>query len=284
MLSKLSIYSLGTVVKDKEKDSHIVYAIPYEVLTDLDGNLQNATQKVSGTLTEDAGKVFSSTTKRVALRCEWLPFGDLRTTSPDMVLGEQVIIYRYADTQDYYWTPKRQDLMNRKLEHIVLTLSNTKEDQEEKTAPFKKVYTITLSTRDGYLSIVTNDNQKEKAVYEVLLNTKDGIFKLSDNKENALVLNSVERTFRVKAGEITFECDSFINLGTFTQHKWSKLLSTLEVIKGTTLQSTLSVVKGGSFQSNLSVATTGSFGGGISSGAVISAGGFSAPNGAWHRP
>lgn len=253
MLSKLSLYSLGTVVEDKESNSNMVKAIPYEVLTDLDGEVSKFSKSVSGGVEDLSGNVFGGNEKVASIECEWLPFGDLRTTSPDMVLGEQVIIWRYADTEDFYWTPKRQDLLNRKLEHIILTLSNTKDDQDE-SKPYDKAYTITLSTRDGYLSIVTDDNNKEKAKYEYKMNTKEGIVSLTDNHDNSWTLDSPNRKLTVETSEVLYKCKSF------------KITGTLDVLGVSTHHSNLIGKADFKLSGSSTVGGTGKYGGSLSSG------------------
>lgn len=253
MLTKLKIYSLGTVIKDKEPESNTLEVTPYEVLTDLDGTLTGYSESVKGGVTDLSGDVFGGNDKVISIPCEWLPFGDMRTTSPDMVLGEQVIIWRYADTEDYYWTPKRQDLLNRKLEHIILTLSNTPDDQDE-SEPYKKAYTITLSTRDGYLAINTDDNNKEKAKYEFKINTKEGIVSLSDNHDNAWTLDSVNRKWTVEVSEVLYKCKSF------------RITGTLDVVGVSTHHAKLIGKSDFALSGSSVVGGTGTYGGSLTSG------------------
>ena len=258
MLSKLHIFSLGVVVKDKEEDSNFLYVIPYETLTDLDGELANYTESVNKVITEESGTPFDGADKAAELKCEWLPFGDLRTTSPDMVLGEQVIVWRYAKEDDYYWTPKRQDLLNRKLEHIVFTLCNTPDDQDESKTDDKS-YTITLSTRNKMLSIETDDNDKEKAKYLYSINTKEGIVSLSDNHDNEWTLNSVDRKLYVKTGAVVYDCNSF------------KCTGTMDVLKVTTLHDNVFCKKNVTISGNNTVSGTGKYSGALSTGSSFSA-------------
>lgn len=246
MLSKLSVYSIGIVTKDKKENESTIYALPYEVITDLDGTISNYRESIDSAVPELKGNPFNTITKVSEIRCEWLPFGDLRTSAPDIVLGEQVIIWRYGDTQDFYWTPKRQDLLNRKLEHIILTLSNTKDDQSE-AEPYKNAYTITLSTRDGMLSIETDDNNKEKAKYLYLMDTKNGVVSLSDNHDNLWKLDSPNRKLTVVTAEVLYDCKTF------------KVTGTLDVLKVSTFHDNvygkklLNIKGNATFESNASI-------------------------------
>ena len=64
-------------------------------------------------------------TTKPTLTCRWLPMSNSnRVTPPDVRRNEEVLIYRFADTEYYFWTTLSNNTI-RKLEEITVVSSTS---------------------------------------------------------------------------------------------------------------------------------------------------------------
>ena len=116
MKSKLQQFSLGAVVdgydieklKDKEtRDEEITKSIeiyPIEHLSQLDGDLSDVDVVTLKVKDLHNNRISNTITKQKTLSCHWVAMGKYNRVTPPIVnKGETVMIYRYADTDEFYW-------------------------------------------------------------------------------------------------------------------------------------------------------------------------------------
>ena len=211
-LSKLHRYSVGIVVEDNINNDTIIKIYPIEKLFNINGKLNKETfietTLNTKTLIDDVsttddieyieykvGKEKIKIDKTNYLFCSYLnKTNNNLILPPNVCKGEKVMIYRFSNRDEYYWTAEdnfNDNLKHRKEEHIVYTVSDkpkldiTEDEIEDR-------YTITFSTRDKYISLHTTDKYGEYTTYDFKLNTKDGIINLIDGKDNELVWDSTK--------------------------------------------------------------------------------------------
>lgn len=243
------LYSSAYVAATKKPDEDTINVIPIEHLTDVDGSIDTYVGSLDQTM---------------VLEATWINIGcDGRLTSPDVVLGEVVWVYRYADTDKYYWVTIHKDSTIRKLEHVVYGWCDTADDLTE--AKLEDMYTLTASTRDQYIELVTSKKNKEPVLYTVRLDTKEGVLTVKDDVDNTIVLRSTDRSLDVITSTITFTCDKFHVTGdvqfdkTLTTDGATALKSTLAVSGSTTIGGSLNVsgsIKGSSVSNSSTTLST----------------------------
>lgn len=177
MISQLKPISLGIVLVDKPENSDIIDVFPSEQLPFTEGKLNNRPDtKINAT---------------------WIPFGQSnRGTSPDVVAGETVQLYRFADTEDYFWTTIFKEPSLRRLERVLYAWSNVPDKgvvQDKENS-----YFVEVSTKDKWIHVHTATNDGEKCGYDVLIDTKNGRFTLADTLENIINLDSEPGNLNVK--------------------------------------------------------------------------------------
>lgn len=193
------IVSKGVVAENKKAGIDYVEVAPLETLPMMDGELSQKSEDYSSEGSDSDGVAYAeATTTTATLRCKWRGIGQSnRMTSPDVRRGEEVLIYQFADSDEYFWDTFNNHLGIRKLEKVVHSYSGTKD--ESVTDPDEtNSYVFTIDTRNKSLSITTSKADGEPFTYSIELNTKEGSFKLTDDIGNHIYLHSQDKHIRLE--------------------------------------------------------------------------------------
>lgn len=167
-LSQLRSFSLGIVTADKPYDQDMIMAFPVEHMFGHEGDVGD----------------------KSSIEAKWLPKAlSNRHSAPDVCKGETVEIFRYADTDKYYWTTLMREPALRKKEHATYLWSNVPRGDEQVAGPDNS-YWLRVSPKDGVVHFHTPDNDGELTTYDVSINTKEGKLVIKDGKDNTIFLNS----------------------------------------------------------------------------------------------
>jgi phage baseplate assembly protein gpV len=195
--SKFHFYSFGTVAANKPRrgpDGHIcdlVEVFPKEKFTMSAGEITDNVDKIEVKGKDASGQDHQGEIKtKPSLTCKWIPIGEPnRITPPDVRRGEEVIIYRYADTQFYFWTTAFNNLL-RKLETVAWWISGTDDETESERGP-DNGYFIELSSHEKHLIFSTSKKNGEVVRYYLQFNMADGNFLLQDDLGQTILIDSV---------------------------------------------------------------------------------------------
>lgn len=190
-ISKLRIYSYGKVAENKPLNSKVIQVTPTEILPMVDGELKSNPQSLEVTGTRPDGTTYSSAvlTDNV-LEATWFPLGSNRATAPDVRRDEEVLIWRYADTDKYYWTDTGLTEHLRRLETVTYRWSATTEDVKELT--YNNTYSLQVSTHGKHVTLHTSSANGEPYEYTVQINAAEGAIVIQDNVGNLIDLDSAE--------------------------------------------------------------------------------------------
>jgi hypothetical protein len=200
-ISGLRVYSIGRAANNKALNSKELEITPIEQLNMLDGELVSLPfdSEVSGQKA-DGSEYSAKVTLNTALTATWFPMHSNRKTPPDIRRGERVIIWRYKDTDQYYWTETGWDDHLRRLETVHLRWSATADEKADMEDP-SNWYHLSISTHEGLIHLETMRANKEKAKYALQINTKEGIVALADDFGNIWQLESVENIISFQNGD-----------------------------------------------------------------------------------
>lgn len=213
-MSELKLYSLGIVVEDKPVGADMIMVSPMEVLNiQPAGSIKDASTKFEGTLKNSSGKNFASEMKSTNyIKAKWLAFGQSnRITSPDVVANETVILFKFGDVDEYYWTTIFREAELRRQETVMYGFSNLKSG----ISAFDKStsYWLEVDTKKKSVKFHTAMNDGEYTEYDINIDTKAGTFSLKDKKGNSFFLDSQNDKFIVNAlKEISGTAGEVINL------------------------------------------------------------------------
>jgi hypothetical protein len=205
--SALRIWSKGVAASNKALNTDELSVIPYEVTPTLDGELDDSIseQVMEG---KDAFGVSYSVKVQTsaAIVAKWLPFGDRSTTAPDIRRGERVVIYRFADSNDYYWVDEGLDRHLRRLETIIYRVAATPEDLKSETVELTEdnCYFLTISTHEGLISFTTSKANGEPYAWTFQFDTKNGVWTVGDDSGNYIQINPNEPLIHLQNANGTF--------------------------------------------------------------------------------
>jgi hypothetical protein len=190
--SALFIYSIGIVAANKKLDSHLIEAVPTEHVNFVDGELTDNKEEITVSSEDHSGSSWESTlTTTPSITARWFPFGSVtRKTAPDVRRGEKVILFKFADADEYYWVEWEQSKKLRRLETINWALSNnSKEDIDDDPT---KTYWVEWSTHRKLLHVHTSKNDGEPFAWDIQLDAKEGNLVIKDDDGRTIYIQSKE--------------------------------------------------------------------------------------------
>lgn len=192
-LSQLKIYSLGIVAANKKLSTRDIEVTPVEDLPMSSGELTDNAVPCKAAAADQAGNAYSvEVTSSATVKATWLPMcGSNRMSAPDVRRGETVALYRFGDTDRFWWTTLRDDMYLRKLETVIYAFSATKD--ENATNDASNMYFLEISTHNKLVHFHTSNANGEPFVYDIQINTGEGYISIQDDTGNYFLFNSKER-------------------------------------------------------------------------------------------
>jgi hypothetical protein len=187
-------YSTGVVVDHQVPGKHHIKVHLLEVSSALTGNLQGQEDVITAEgVDPDGGEYSDQITARNYVVAKWLKLGaGNRITPPNVRRGDKVMVYRKADTEDYYWIDNDDPEKNfRRLETAIFAFNADPEEGNYEPTPDNS-YFFEVSTHRGKITLSTSQRNGEFCKYNFQFNTKDGRVVLADNVDNVAVFNSAE--------------------------------------------------------------------------------------------
>lgn len=202
MKSKLTKYGYGRVVKDSIEDDWNIEVFITEHVSDVSGDAASKT-KINNTVTDKDGNVNSNVLESGGtITARWLPMGiSNRVTPPNVKIGETVMIYNYAGTDEYFWEDYETEPGLRKEEKVMHFFSNKKEKDDSSGWISKGYYTL-VDTINKVVKLFTSDNNGEYTTYNIQINTREGSMIVEDGKGNHIKLKSTEDTWDISSNNV----------------------------------------------------------------------------------
>lgn len=209
--SLFKIYSLGQVVKDIKEDSQYIDVFPVELHPGKTGEL--SIPEINNTSISDINKTVETiiVAKTTTIKAKWLAIGTPNKLEPPTVCkGETVLLFRYADTDNFFWSTIYNELHLRKREKHTMILSNKESIADGQTQEvLEKSYYITYDTINKFIRLHTDDSDGEFCTYDIEINTKDGFLTVIDGLENEITLDSTLDKLYIKTNkDILTETDN----------------------------------------------------------------------------
>lgn len=188
--SQLRFYSMGTVTAHKPEGTDIIRVSLTERNTMTSGSLDDAKQEydVQSTNSQGVSESMAVNVEQV-VDALWIPDGDNHLlTSPDVRASETVKVYRYADTQQFYWTTCFREPQLRRLENVLYGFSNLKDGFAPHTT--ESSYYLQWDTIRKAVRIVTTQSDGEAFGYTFEINPAESTVKIEDSVGNIILMES----------------------------------------------------------------------------------------------
>lgn len=199
LFSKLRFHCVGLVVADKERESMVAKISPIEIMPLMSGKMALNEEELEHKGMDSFQREYEVKVKHSnAIDCKWLPWGSNRVTAPDLVMGERVAIYRYADSDVYYWKELGLDDNLRRMETVRYLFAANKDRESLDDRSPDNSYLLEVSAHDKLITLKTTNLNDEPYTYVWQLNTADGLWVFTDDVGNYLQLDSKETVITFK--------------------------------------------------------------------------------------
>lgn len=194
-MSLFHIHSVGRAAANKEPKTPALEIFPMETLSYVDGEITDLVQNVTVEGEDAFGEVYQDVLKSSnSIEAAWLPFGSNRVTPPDIRRGERVLLWKYGDTDQYYWASTGLDDYLRRLETVVYAFSDIPTNEDVKALDPTNSYYFEISTHKKMITLSTCKKNGEPFAYKFQFNLEKGIVILMDDVGNYFEMDSRERS------------------------------------------------------------------------------------------
>lgn len=189
--SQLKLYSFGIVLENKPRSINDLLVCPVEILPLLSGELGSEIESLEHKGVDFYGEEYTvKVNARQGIRCKWLSLGSNRVTAPDVRVNERVLIYRFADSDEYYWKETGLDEHLRRLETVSWLFSADPNGLADTPRSAENSYVFEVSTHDKLITLRTTTLNEEPFAYTFQINTNEGRVTLTDDSGNFFELDS----------------------------------------------------------------------------------------------
>lgn len=203
-VSVLKLYSFGRAAANLQKGQKELEVIPIEQLSHLDGEVtDNITTLTSKGSDKDDNQYQVQVEAGNSVKAKWLSRNPNRPYPGLIRRGDELLLWRVGDTDQYYWEETGASGNKRRLDVYVLAISNTKNEEADALTP-QNSYFLEINTVDKIIALVTNKSDGEPYAYNLQLNTKDGALIFTDDVQNSFQLDSKEQLLEFLNGAGSF--------------------------------------------------------------------------------
>lgn len=213
--SNYRFYSIGIVVEDKPEGTDYIKVSPMEELSIQDsGNIADNESSFKGNKGSTSSSDFTTQhTGKSFVRAKWNSMGNgNRTSAPDVVAGESVILMKYGNVDEYFWDEIGREPSLRRLENVLYSFSNLSGGKGSTDFDKDTSYWVQVNTKDKFVHIHTADNDGEACTWDIRIDTGEGSLRIEDGLGNLVDWNAVAGTLHSKFnGSITREAPEIID-------------------------------------------------------------------------
>ena len=139
-----------------------------------------------------------------------------RMTPPNVCKGEKVILYRYGNSDAYYWDTLGYELNLRKEDHVVHAFSDKPSIDEGNVKAginedLEDTYYTMISPKNKTIKLHTTDKYGEYTTYDITLKTDDGYLEIVDGKKNVIRLDSTKDSISMHMEGTSVQYDLEVN-------------------------------------------------------------------------
>lgn len=195
--SGLTLYGVGRAAADLVYDDVVLRVLDIEKLPNLHGKLTDKSTTFTKTTQDSLGKTHSSRGKvSGGTPCTWLDLLGNRMRPVDVQKGERVLIWRYANSSDYFWTATNLDVNFRTLEHYIVGAANRKQRKGEKLTRDNS-YLFEINTITKVINLQTCKSDGEKFAFNITLDGRNGFVQIKDDAGQEMTIKSAEELVRL---------------------------------------------------------------------------------------
>lgn len=196
---KWKLYGYGSVAMDKPEGTNVIEVFLKDILYAAEGDVSKKTDMNLSVNNSEGIVKTEQVSSGTTIPARWLAESQPnRITSPDVRKNETVLVYRYANNDDYYWEKIFTEDKLRGKETVTFAFKNT---DEQVAITLDNSYIFHVSTKNKLIQLHTSTNDGEKVGYDIILDLKESILTSKDTRGNHLTLNSLEDDWTINANK-----------------------------------------------------------------------------------
>ncbi len=196
---KWKLYGYGSVALDKPEGTNIIEVFLKDILYAAEGDVSKTTDMNLSVNNSEGIVKTEQVSSGTTIPARWLAESQPnRITSPDVRKNETVLVYRYANNDDYYWEKIFTEDKLRGKETVTFAFKNT---DEQVAITLDNSYIFHVSTKNKLIQLHTSTNDGEKVGYDIILDLKESILTSKDTRGNHSTLNSLEDDWTINANK-----------------------------------------------------------------------------------
>ena len=223
-MSGFKLFGIGYIkAKAKSIGSPIIDIVLHEIIP----NAEEVTHEPVSISDANGNKVISDSKRSATITALWLSEGN-RVTVPTVVPGETVKVYKYGETDTYYWSLFGYEKDLRGKEVVVYAVSNLDRTKDfgksfdSKSSHFLK---MTSLDEDNKIHIHTSNNNKEPVEMDFIMDVTKGSITLKNSNGHNFTL-SADGTVTTNAVKVVVNCKkSVVNAEDITLNAKSTTLT-----------------------------------------------------------
>ena len=193
------LYGYGNVAIDKPEGTNIIEVFLKDKLYAAEGEVSEKKDMMLSVNDSEGNIKTEKADVRKTIPARWLAESQPnRMTSPDVRKNETVLIYRYANNDDYYWEKVFTEDKLRGKETVTFAFKNTDDLVEVR---LDNSYILHFSTKDKLIQLHTSINDGEKVGYDIILDTGKSTLSVIDTRGNHSTLTSLEDDWKIKTNK-----------------------------------------------------------------------------------
>lgn len=197
-MNVLNFVGTSTVASTKQTNSDEIFVYNPLLFPAAEGGVNLDVARVKNEGVDASGKKVSTDMLKSnkIVPATWKPIGEPnRLTSPDVREGSQVALYQFSGDDEYYWTTFGFASDTMRLETIIYGWNGMPQIKDKSDYDLSKFYTMTISPRDGMMSLRNSNANGEATIIEATFNYMAGHFTLSGARKSLLIWDDVEHSF-----------------------------------------------------------------------------------------
>lgn len=188
------LFGMGIAAIDLPLSSTTLEIVPNEKLTNLKGTIGLNPAEHTHKGVDASGKAYESVMiTSTTITAEWIGGEGNRTTPPNVRKGERVKIYRYADSDQFFWEATGLDRDKRNRESVVYTFDDKdKTDNTAKNPNVNESIKFEISAHEQSITLTTPKTNGAVVTYDIQINYGKGIIEIADSMNNIIQIDSPE--------------------------------------------------------------------------------------------
>lgn len=207
--SVFRIYAIGNAAENLEFGETELEVWPGEKFPTLDGDVTANQENISAEGENAEGQKYTQNINTGnVIRAKWLS-RDTNRPFPSLIRrGELVILWRNADSDQFYWEEMGTDIRYRRGDIWTLACISTVVQGEDPISPLN-AYWFEIDSLNGVVRLSTTKLNGEATAYEMEFMTREGTFRIEDDIGNFIKLESNDQRWTIaNASESTMVMDA----------------------------------------------------------------------------